>query len=70
MLIRGENMPITFGSHWFDWFVVGIIALLYIFTLITTGVIKWIIALSELFILIYFVLNYVIVDEWWDRIKP
>jgi len=62
-------MPITFGSHWFDWFVVGIIALLYIFTLITTGVIKWIIALSELFILIYFVLNYVIVDEWWDRMK-
>ena len=55
-------MPITFGIHWFDWFVVGIIALLFIFTLITTGVIRWIIVLSELFILIYFVLNYVIVD--------
>jgi len=62
MIKMGGNMPITFGIHWFDWFVVGIIALLFIFTLITTGVIRWIIVLSELFILIYFVLNYVIVD--------
>ena len=66
MIKMGGNMPITFtksGLHWFDWFVFGIMALLFIFSMITTGVVRCIMILSEIFILDYFVSNYVIVDE-------
>jgi|GEM_PF-2575181 len=50
------------GLHWFNWFVFGIMALLLVLSIITTGVVRHIMILSEFFILIYFVSNYVIVD--------
>ena len=62
MLIGSENMSQILGLHWFNWFVFGIMALLLVLSIITTGVVRHIMILSEFFILIYFVSNYVIVD--------